>query len=491
MITNTLNTTNRKVLKQRAVKAFVNLTIRKIVIQLIVTFSNILLARLLFPADFGIFATISFVIIIALVFTDIGLGSALIVKEKSIRKIEIQSVFTVQIFLSIILIGLIYIGSDFIASFYQVGGLAKLLRIYSLLLLFTPFKNISLAQLERDLHYGRVVFAELFEQVTTVVFTVTLAFLGYGVLSFIYGNLLGRFLGAILYFILAPKKLQFRISTSGLENLVRFGLPFQLNIILGLFYGPLVLLYLGYAVGEVDLGYFQFAASISIFPLIISEIIYRIIFSFGARVREDHDFLKKVIEASILFTAATTLPIIFILGAVGKELIEIVYTDRWLPSLGAFYVGIANSGVISFTLLFNYFILALGKSKIIRNMSLVWAILTWLIAPQLINQYGFIGMSLTSLIISLSGYWLYLQLRNYISFTWWPNFMPFFLSAAFSGGLAFLMIKSLSLNIFTLSLTVILASFMYALMLIPFMKNRIMTLFKSVTENLSFIAGTK
>ena len=88
MITNTLNTTNRKVLKQRAAKAFVNLTIRKIVIQLIVTFSNILLARLLFPADFGIFATISFVIIIALVFTDIGLGSALIAKEKSIRKID-------------------------------------------------------------------------------------------------------------------------------------------------------------------------------------------------------------------------------------------------------------------------------------------------------------------------------------------------------------------------------------------------------------------
>ena len=73
-------------LKKKAIAGATLLGIKRVVIQTILLISNIFLARLLFPADFGTFAMVTFVITFFTVFSDLGLGPSLVQQKDEDRK---------------------------------------------------------------------------------------------------------------------------------------------------------------------------------------------------------------------------------------------------------------------------------------------------------------------------------------------------------------------------------------------------------------------
>ena len=75
-------------IQQKAIVGFVILVIRKVLLQAVYTGSNIFLARLLFPTDFGIYAIIGSIGSVFLVFSDIGLAAAIVQKKKIVSNLE-------------------------------------------------------------------------------------------------------------------------------------------------------------------------------------------------------------------------------------------------------------------------------------------------------------------------------------------------------------------------------------------------------------------
>ena len=94
-----------KTVKQKALKGVFTLTFRRLLLKLIDTIGIIYLARLLPQESFGIFAIISFVVFTFLsFFSDVGLGAALIQKDK-VEEDDLKTTFTVQqILVSVLLI---------------------------------------------------------------------------------------------------------------------------------------------------------------------------------------------------------------------------------------------------------------------------------------------------------------------------------------------------------------------------------------------------
>lgn len=450
------------ILKKKAFEAVIALGIKRVIVQAIFTISNIFLARLLFPADFGMFAIVTMVGSIFSVFADIGLGPALIQKKDKIATRELQTVFTFQFSLSFLIFLLINLIAPYAAGYYGLGDRGTLLfHVFSFYFLFGPFKTTSGAILERNLDYRRLVIVELAEIFTASMSTVILAIAGFGVFSFVIGGICGHVVGATFYFIFSPWPVRFNLSLKTLRSLSRFGLNVQINGIFGLFYGPLVLLYLGKQVGAENLGFYQFAASLSVLPLAFSEIVNRIAFPLGARVQADKVYFKKIVERSLAIVSATTLPLVFVGIAAAPAVVHFIYTDRWTASLPAIYLGLVQIGFISYTGIFGQLLLSLGQSQVMRNMGLIWAVLTWVIAPILISRFNFVGMSLTALIVSASGLWLIFRMRREIRFSWWPNFLVYFISSMAAGFLAFILIQLLPRTFINLVFIVGFASILY------------------------------
>ena len=413
-------------LKKRAAVGVFFLSLKRAIVQVVFTGSNIFLARLLFPEDFGTFAILQFVLTFFTVFSDVALSTSLIQKKEKIDDSDLQTAFSFQLLLSLSVVIIIFFAASTVSNFYNLGDQGVVLfRLISLVLLLVPFKTIAGAVLERELMYFKLVNVEILEILLQVTITVFFAFLGFGVFSFVIGLLAANFISAITYTVFYPWKIRFRIKAKNLIKLSKFGLPLQINTILGLFYGPLVFLYLGKAVGVQNLGYFQFAASMAVFPLAVSDIIGRIIFPLGSRLQGSKQDLRLIMEKSISVVSLFALPMVLLGMAASKEIITFVYGPKWLPAQNAVLIGLVQISIVCYTAVFSNMLLAKGNAKVIRNMGIFWGVLTWIIVFPLVDRFNFVGMSITSLIVSASGIWLYFRLKRDLHFAFLANFLPY------------------------------------------------------------------
>lgn len=470
------------IFKKQAVSSLVFLFLKRVVIQVIFTISNIILARLLFPQDFGIFALIIFIFAVLSVFTDLGLGASLIQRKEPIDQKDLQTAFIFQFGLNLLLVLVVILIAPFIGSFYSLSdGSVSLIKLYSFHLLFLPFKTISAAMMERDLNFKRLIMAEIFESVIGSTVTIILAFSGLGVFSLVVGKLTGNVLGGIGYFLSFPWKIRLYFSRLHFNKLAKFGLPFQSSVVLGLFHGPLILLYLGKAVGSENLGYYQFAAGISVIPMAISELINKLTFPLVSRAAHNKIVLKKIIDSATLLVAVLSLPAVFVMLANAEIFIPIIYTSKWVKVMPAFYFLIIQIGIISFTTIYGQVLLALGEVKFIRNINIAWAILTWLICPVLIYYFNIVGMSAGVLLVSITSIVLIFKVRKIINFPFLKIIWPYLFLSSLAGLLSYILLRSFPQNIFNLILITGFVVFIYLILVLGLIRKRAFAAIKTIT----------
>ena len=111
---------------------------------------SIILARILLPEDYGIVALIQIFIQIANVFVVDGFNTALIQKKDS-DELDFSSVFFATCIIAFLLYIIIFFLSPIIASFYNQSELTKVLRIFSLSLIYTPLLSCQYAYIAKHL----------------------------------------------------------------------------------------------------------------------------------------------------------------------------------------------------------------------------------------------------------------------------------------------------------------------------------------------------
>ena len=109
----------KETLKKRAAVGIVVLGVKRVLIQVVYTISNIFLARILFPQDFGSFAIVTFISTFLIVFTDLGLGPALIQKKSELEKNDLQTAFTIQISLALSVTLLNFLSAPIMSNFFN------------------------------------------------------------------------------------------------------------------------------------------------------------------------------------------------------------------------------------------------------------------------------------------------------------------------------------------------------------------------------------
>lgn len=404
-----------RALKLKAADSFFVLAIRRILIQAIQTISSILLARLLFPDVFGLYALLLFFQGIFLLFTDIGLYMSIIQDKKEPTVLELRSVFTVHVGLGII--SSIIFWSLVPALFYLFNQPLDdkhllAVRISSLALIFYNLKLVSQGLLERVINYKRITIAEVSEILIFNICTIYLAFNGFGVASFIWGLIVSRLTTAITFFVLRPWQIGFTLALSHLKRFLSFGVPFQISSVYGTMSGAIAPVVVGGLAGVTALGLVNWAGGVAGLPRVISEIISRIMLPLGARSQNNPEILKKTIERAMHLSSVISFPLIALVFVLAKPITYIVFTDKWLPGLGALYV-FSIYGIFAILQdILVHALWAIGYSKKVRDVTLLSVIVQWIFSFVLVSKFGLIGLPLAWLITGLNCIFLYAEVRK-------------------------------------------------------------------------------
>lgn len=397
-------------LKNRITKGFSVLIIRGFLIKVFSFFGQVVLARILFPEDFGVYVIVVFIGNFFLLFSDIGLSFALIKKDKIPSRGEISTALYIKILLSVILITIIFFIAPYINILYPEfnNNHIWMLRVFSISILLTAIRSVPVALLEREIKYNVISLIDIFGVIAYYITALILAFSGFGVWSLIYGVLLKGMIEVIAAFAYRPLILTRNFKLKSTKAMFHFGLYLQGNGILAFIHTSVIPAIVGVKYGSREVGLLNWASNVASIPMSITDNFGRVAFSGFSRIQDDRKLLSLAVEKSMGILSIITLLFSVIILGFAPEIISILYTEKWLPGIPALYWFAVSTFFISAVSALGSGLLALGKSKDIFLITLTTDIIEWLLALLLISFLGFIGVAITATMVSFVTFSLYI-----------------------------------------------------------------------------------
>src|SRR3569833_31930 len=159
----------------------------RVVIQILQFGSQLVLARLLAPSEFGLVASVSAILNYAAVFTDLGITAAL-VQAKNLTSRLLSSAFWLNAFTGLVLTAAVFAAAPTIAQFYGRPELVGLTRVLSLAFGLS-LAVVPLGVLERELRFKSSAVVEVSACSLAITATLLAALAGWGAYALTLGPL--------------------------------------------------------------------------------------------------------------------------------------------------------------------------------------------------------------------------------------------------------------------------------------------------------------
>jgi PST family polysaccharide transporter len=364
---------------------------------------GIVLARILSPAQFGVYAIVTFVVAATMIFGDLGLGASLIQRAQSASDRELQLVFTAQLILVSAVVAVVWVASIWIFDFFdQVGGdVAWFARVFALTLYLRTFRSISLIKLERELTYQPIARVEVLEVATYQTAAVALAISGAGVWSFVVAAVLGAAVGALVLFRAARWTPRLRWAPPEMFRLIRYSVAFQAGAIVNAFSTWATPLFVGTLVGPRAVGLIGLASSNARRPLMIVEPVMRVSFPHFSRLQDEPKQLEHIVLRYLGGFIWIVLLWCALIWTVGPQMIHVVYSSKWdaaAPAMRLFAASLPFDA-ISWTMGFSY--AAVNRNWVEVRIVTARSLSMFGLSGALVPLLGFIGIPLAYLISSI------------------------------------------------------------------------------------------
>lgn len=392
-------------IKRKTRSGLIALISRTALLQIYVNGAVLILTILLEPQIFGIFIVISSVVSFLRYVSDIGLAAALVQKKEEITQEDLKTTFTIQLTLTLIFIVVAYLISPIVVKKYNLDHAAYILYLSLLGAFFiSSLKTIPSILLERKLEFNKFVIAEIVETVLFYFVVIVCVSKGFGVTSFTLGVWVRSISGLIVIYSLSPWTPALGIHMSSAKRLLHFGIPFQLNSFLAFIKDDVLTMYLGATVGLTNLAYIGWAKKMSEAPLrLILDNAAKVSFPAFSRLQENKKVIKSATEKVIYFVCLFTIPSVAAMILTADLLIQIIPKyQKWEPALFSFYLFSGSVVFSSVSSLVTNIIQSLGKITAVLRLMVFWTAITWILIPPAILYFGYNGVSIVAIGISLT-----------------------------------------------------------------------------------------
>jgi O-antigen/teichoic acid export membrane protein len=293
--------------------------------------TGIVLARLLGPAQFGVYAIATFFVEVFALFGNFGLAASFIQRREEPTEHDLRVGFTLQQALISVVAALLFVTAPWlVAAFPKAPDNADwLVRALAVTLFLTSWRSMSALQLERRLQYGRVAWIEVTETVAYQSTAVGAAVAGYGVWSLVAAALVRGVLGTALLYAAAPWPVRLAFDRGVAREILRFGIPFQLQNLVNQVGGWTTPLIVGTLVGPRGVGLLTFASSNARKPLLLVDNVMRVAFPHFSRLQDDRDEVERVLRRYLTYLLLPASLWCAVLVVAGSSLIEAIYGPKW------------------------------------------------------------------------------------------------------------------------------------------------------------------
>jgi O-antigen/teichoic acid export membrane protein len=293
---------------------------------------GIALARLLFPADFGMIATVGILTGIVSLVTTGGMSQSLI-RAKQADEGDFDVVFTLQLGIGALVCAGLFLIAPWFARFFNDPTYVGLLSVSALNFLLRPFALTRSAWLTREMNFKMAAFANLVTTVVTGLSSVAMALAGLGVWSLVFSGLVAALSSNFMLYWLTPLRLHLRVDRHIVRKHSGFGLRLTAIDLLSHFGREAIKVIMSKFAGPAFLGLFTKGQSLSRMPIsFIHPATNSVVFRALSKVVDDADQSKYIMHRTITLLCVYTFPLLIGLIWVAEPFIVVLYGEKWLPA---------------------------------------------------------------------------------------------------------------------------------------------------------------
>lgn len=369
----------------------------------LVAFGKIaIVARLLTPAQFGLYGIASLVLSLLEIFTETGINVFFLQKEGNLKE-YINTAWVISIFRGSIIAILIVISAPFISTFFNSPDSYYLIILISLVPFIRGFINPAEIRFLQEMNFQKEFFFRsvlfLFDASVAVVY----ALLTKDPASLVYGLIAGAFLEVVLSLIFIHPKPNLRIDVTKAKYIIQRGKWLTGYSVFKYIFENGDDIVVGKVLGPATLGIYQVAYKLAILPITeVADVFGKATLPIFVDIADN----KKQLRKALLYTTAGVfvllLPLVTVLWLFPEVIITILLGEQWLSAVSvlkvlAFYAiirALVNPALTVF--------LALKKQEIVSLTSFVGTAILFSTIFPLLSFYGLVGVGIATIIASLT-----------------------------------------------------------------------------------------
>lgn len=355
---------------------------------------SMVLARILMPEDYGAVAIINIFISIADVFLSSGLNTSLIQKRDA-DDLDFSTIFYLNLGLSLALYLVLFGTAPFIAQAYDMPILKSTIRVFALRIPVSAFQVIQVAYISKKMQFKKFFFATITGTILSAVVGIAMAIKGMGVWALIGQYLTNTVIDTMMLWATVkwiPKKM-FSIKAAVL--LIKYSWKVMMTDLLGTLCNNLGDFIIGAKYNSANLAYYTKGKQLpQLFRTNIYTTLISVLFPGIAAVNDNMITVKKITRKSVRIMAYIVFPISLGLMAAGDTIIEVLFTEKWLPMLPYVYVMCVETIISVPATIALQPIKAVGRSDLMLKSEIIKKIF-FMISTVVAMNYGVFAIALT------------------------------------------------------------------------------------------------
>ena len=300
--------------------------------------SNIVLARLLTPDDYGCIGMLAIFITVSNTFVDGGFGAALIQKKEPTQK-DYSTIFWLNLFISVVIYGILYISAPAVSRFYDIPLLSSVLRVQGIVLIINALNIVQSNQLRKSINFKHLAVIYIASQIVGAVCAIVLAYMGWGVWALVAQQIIASSITSVMLWVMNRWLPQLCFSFDSFKQLFSFGGFILASNLINTFCNNVQGLLLGKFFNPAILGYYTQARKLEeIASQSFSSVVDQVSYPVLSKLQSDNVLMRNVLQKLTSSLAYITFPLMLILILITEPLIMLLYGEKWLPCVPYFQI---------------------------------------------------------------------------------------------------------------------------------------------------------
>lgn len=323
-------------LKQKTINGMLWQFLQKVSGQLVSFVISVILARLLIPSDYGLVGLAGMFLYLMSVFSNGGLGQALIQKKNADTE-DYNTMFVTQLTFASMLYVIIYFLAPFFASFFKsvdTEQLVQILRVMALTMPLGALAGVQNSVVTRRLMFKWYFYTNFVSLIVSASIGIYMAYHGFGAWALVAQSMSATITSTIVIFCLLDWHPKFRFSYNRFKPLFQQGLKYMGTSFISRITDQVKGYSLGIKYSAADLAYYYRGEGMpNLLCNNIDETIQSVLFPSLAKIQDDKNAVRNALSRAIRISTFVLMPMLFGLAAISDKLVVLVYTEKWIPCI--------------------------------------------------------------------------------------------------------------------------------------------------------------